>query len=237
MNVLVVVAHPDDEVLGCGGTIALHAKGGDVVYVLFLTSGVGSRKETTVEELPKRAEAAGLAHSKLRVHHIKTCGFPDNQLDDESILIIVQDIEEVIQVCNPSVVYTHHAGDLNVDHQICHRAVMTACRPLPGSNIRRIYGIEVLSSTEWGSIPFVPTRFVDISTTMSLKMEALRAYDEEMRPFPHARSYEAVEALAKLRGASVGLQAAEAFVVLRDIETGPSEQWTSMWSKPYEAPR
>jgi LmbE family N-acetylglucosaminyl deacetylase len=225
MNVLIVVAHPDDEVLGCGGTIALHAKRGDRVGVLYLTDGVTSRNKEDSNllrtQIAARVRAAKIARKCLGVFetNLPRIVFPDNQMDTVPLLAIVNSIEHVLKRATPTVVYTHHAGDLNIDHQICHRAVMTACRPLPGSQIRRIYGIEVLSSTEWGSLPFVPTRFVDISSTLSLKMDALRAYDEEMRPFPHARSYEAVEALAKLRGASVGLTAAEAFMVLRDIET------------------
>jgi LmbE family N-acetylglucosaminyl deacetylase len=121
----------------------------------------------------------------------------------------------------PTVIYTHHGGDLNVDHRIVHQAVMTALRPMPSSIYKAIYAFEVASSTEWASSaigePFRPDHFVCIETTLQRKIEALHAYDQEMRDFPHARSYDALRALAILRGSSVGLPAAEGFVTLRSL--------------------
>jgi LmbE family N-acetylglucosaminyl deacetylase len=121
------------------------------------------------------------------------------------------------------VIYTHHGGDLNIDHRLVHQAVLTHCRPQPGTRVRAIYGAESVSSTEWASpgagTAFVPTHFVDITAQLDRKMMALNCYESEMRPFPHARSKDNILALARTRGASVGVAAAEAFVTLRTIVT------------------
>ena len=220
-NVLAIVAHPDDEVLGAGGTLARHAAKGDAVHILFLADGVGARGNDKAAA-ERRVKAARLAASALGAREPEFLGLPDNRLDGLDLLDIVQPIENAIRKIAPETIYTHHAADLNVDHGLCHRAVLTACRPLPGSPVRRIYAMEVASSTEWSSPnlgnAFMPTHFVDISDTLQAKRRALEAYGEEMRSFPHPRSYEAVDALAAWRGASAGLRAAEAFMVVREIK-------------------
>jgi LmbE family N-acetylglucosaminyl deacetylase len=222
MKVLVVAAHPDDEVLGCGGTIARHVAKGDEAKAIFMTDGVSSRLPVTGAS-PAWGRRQVAAHRAAEVLGLMlpsaVLGFGDNRMDDGPLLDVVQMIEGGVSSFAPDIIYTHHAGDLNIDHQITHQAVMTACRPMPGSTVKAIYAFEVPSSTEWASDQsFRPNYFVDISSTLDKKMEALKAYNEEMRDFPHPRSYEAVEALAKWRGASVGLQAAEAFMTLRRIE-------------------
>jgi N-acetylglucosamine malate deacetylase 1 len=220
-TVLAVVAHPDDEVLGAGGTLARHAAKGDAVHILFLADGVGARGDDKAA-LERRVKAARFAASALGAREPEFLGLPDNRLDRLELLDIVQPVEKIIRKIVPQTIYTHHAGDLNIDHVICQRAVLTACRPLPGAAVLRIYAMEVASSTEWSPPDpeniFVPTHFVDISDSLAAKRRALEAYAEEMRPFPHARSYEAVEALATWRGASAGLRAAEAFMVVREIK-------------------
>lgn len=218
-TVLVVAAHPDDEVFGCGGTLARHAEEGDEVHVLILADGETSRPQAG--DVSARWACADRATKVLGISLYKILGFPDNQLDKVALLEIVRAVEEAISQLTPTVVYTHHGGDLNVDHQIACKAVMTACRPLPGSVVDAIYTFETVSSTEW-FVPqqefiFMPGRIVDISGTIKKKMAALQCYDSEMRPFPHARSYEAVEYLAKLRGAQSGLLAAEAFGIMRQV--------------------
>jgi LmbE family N-acetylglucosaminyl deacetylase len=219
--VLVVVAHPDDEVLGAGGTLARHARAGSKVHILFLADGVGARGADKAAA-ERRIAAARKAAACLGAQEPVFLGLPDNRLDSLDLLDVTQAIEGIIAKTDPAVVYTHHAGDLNIDHAICHRAVLTACRPLPGSNVRAIYAMEVASSTEWAAPSavnaFQPSRFVDISAVQDLKRRALQAYVEEMRPYPHPRSFEAIEALVKWRGATAGLQAAEAFMVLREVE-------------------
>ena len=219
-TVAVVAAHPDDEVLGCGGTLARHIAKGDTVYVLFLADGVTSRDASADSNF--RNQAALSAAKTLGINTPQFLNFPDNALDTIPLLKVIQAVENVIDKIRPDIIYTHHGGDLNIDHEITHRAVMTACRPVPGQFVTSIYGFEVLSSTEWGSpdksIPFNPTHFVSINNFLEAKLSMLKCYSDEMREFPHARSFESVEYLARLRGCQVGLKAAEAFTVLRQID-------------------
>lgn len=222
-RILVVAAHPDDEALGCGGALVRHAEEGAKIGVVFVTDGEGARAGAAKDAVRKREKDARRAGEILGIDDFEFVALPDNQLDSLPLLDITQKIERAIGKFEPDVIYTHHGGDLNIDHRIVHQAVMTACRPLPGSSVRQIYAFEVASSTEWATPAigeaFRPNRFVDISATLGRKVAALEAYRAEMRPFPHARSIQAVQALAAWRGASVGLKAAEAFVLLRSIET------------------
>lgn len=223
MNVLVVAAHPDDEVLGCGGTIARHTASGDEVRVLILGKGIASRGTgRKAAELAKLRSAAKKANAILAVKEHFLERMPDNRMDGVDLLDVVKVVEQHIDDFNPQTVYTHHAGDLNVDHRVTHQAVMTACRPVPGLSVARILCFEVPSSTEWqapASGPvFAPNWFCDISCTLPAKLKALRAYADEMRKWPHPRSLRAVKHLAHWRGATVGVDAAEAFVLARAVE-------------------
>lgn len=225
-TVLVVAAHPDDEVLGCGGTIAHHADTGDQVQVLIVAEGATSRlqqrdREQATDELSALAQATQQAGAILGAQGVELLDLPDNRLDSLDRLDLIKHIEERIARHQPQVVYVHHAGDVNVDHRRLHEAVVTACRPIPGQQVRRLLSFEVASSTEWqppGSSPaFQPNWFVDISAQWPRKREALEVYASEMRPWPHARSLEALEHLARWRGAQVGVEAAEAFCLLRQL--------------------
>jgi LmbE family N-acetylglucosaminyl deacetylase len=218
---LVVAAHADDEVLGCGGTIARHVAEGDFVHLVFMSDGVGSRAQSIPEDLQRRIVARDSALSILGVTNWDAFDFPDNRMDSVALLDVVQALEPIVQRVKPTRVYTHHHSDLNIDHGVTHQAVMTACRPFPGSSVREILTFEVMSSTEWGTsgvASFVPNAFVDISEYLAKKVEALAAYGAEMRAAPHSRSVANIEALARHRGHCVGLGAAEAFEVLRLIE-------------------
>ncbi len=218
-SVLVVAAHPDDEVLGAGGTLARHGNNGDEVRVIFLADGVGAGGTLSQEELTTRKGSARMAADLLGLASLHFLDRPDNRLDTVPLLDIVQEIEARMEEVRPATVYTHHGGDLNVDHRIAHQATLTACRPLPGASIKAIYAFEVPSSSEWSSPQiggaFEPRRLVEID--IDLKLQALNCYDQELRKFPHPRSAEAVAALARWRGASAGLEAAEAFDVVREI--------------------
>ena len=225
-QVLVVAAHPDDEVLGCGGAIARHADSGDQVQVLIVAEGSTSRQQErdraqVRDELSALAKAAQTAGSILGAAGVELLDLPDNRLDSLDRLDLVKRIEQCVQCHQPVCVYVHHAGDVNVDHRRLHEAVVTACRPSPGHVVKRLLSFEVASSTEWqvpGSAPaFQPNWFVDISAQWERKREALEAYASEMRSWPHARSLEAVEHLARWRGAQVGVDAAEAFCLLRQL--------------------
>ena len=223
-SVLVAAAHPDDEVLGCGGALASHAAKGDTIHVLIFAEGATSRDSLLDPKAQKRElavlkAAASRAASIVGAETPSMLGLPDNRLDTLPLLDIIKSVEAIVEAVAPEIVYTHHAGDLNVDHRIVHQAVVTACRPLPGSPVRAIYAFETPSSTEWQTSGdgFRPQRWIDIKPFLPQKRRALEAYAAEMRPFPHARSFEAVEALARFRGASVGLEAAECFMVVREV--------------------
>ncbi len=218
-NILVIAAHPDDEALGCGGTLLRHCAEGDNVYLMFLTDGISAR--SNIDASSRNIRHAGLekAKSYLTPATIHCENFPDNALDSVPLLNIVQAIENIAASCAPDIIYTHWPEDLNIDHAIAARATLTAFRPLPNSTVTHIYGFEVPSSTEWtvSAHAFTPNHFVDVSSYMEEKEQLLRCYADEMRPAPHARSYETLHARAIWRGHSVGLKAAEAFVTLRTL--------------------
>lgn len=227
VKVLIIAAHPDDEVLGCGGTIARHVQSRDEVHVLILAEGLTSRdkereRDKRADELSALAQAAREAGRILGVQSVELHDFPDNRMDSLELLDVVKVIEAAIDKYKPDAVYTHHAGDVNIDHRIVHQAVVTACRPLPGQCVKTLLFFEVLSSTEWqtpGSAPaFMPNYFVEISDFLDKKLKALEAYRNEMRDWPHPRSLKAVEHLARWRGASAGVEAAEGFILGRKLK-------------------
>jgi LmbE family N-acetylglucosaminyl deacetylase len=214
-DVLIVAAHPDDEVLGVGGTVARLAEAGARVHLLIVAEGGTGREADHAAAL--RA-AAGRAAHVLGARPPRFLGLPDQRLDTLPLIEVTRAIERVVAEVAPAAVYTHHGGDLNRDHQIVHEAALVACRPLPGAPVRRLYAFETVSSTEWGTPAFAPRHFVNVTGTLERKKAALAAYGAEMRPFPHARSWETVEALARRRGAEAGFAAAEAFEVLRSLD-------------------
>ena len=218
--ILVVAAHPDDEVLGCGGTIAGHVAEGDYVNIVYMADGVSSRNQNDETSFKQRQIAAEKAHEILGINQAYYLGFADNKMDSLPLLDIVKPLEDIIRSMKPEIVYTHHYGDLNVDHRKTHQAVMTACRPQPGNSVRESYAFEVMSSTEWAKSKFdsfFPNYYVEITKFLDKKMAALDAYPLEMRPEPHTRSIEHLRSLAYHRGNCVGVRAAEAFELIRGL--------------------
>ena len=222
-SILVVAAHPDDEVLGCGSTIARLAKEGHEVSIAILGEGVTSRykkpeetEKRLIEELHARSYDVG---KHLSAKEVFLFSLPDNRFDTVPLLDIVKMVENSVNKLQPAVIYTHHRGDLNIDHQIVHRAVLIAARPLENCPVKEIYTFEVPSSTEWAFQQFEPVFrpnvFVDISETLEIKVQAMQLYESEARPFPHPRSPEALRAIARRWGSMVGLEAAEAFQLVR----------------------
>jgi LmbE family N-acetylglucosaminyl deacetylase len=221
-RVLVVAAHADDETLGCGGVLSKHADEGDDTAIVFLTDGTTSRYGAGGATASSRKEAMVKALGIMGVGEHRLHDFPDNAMDSVPLLEVARAVEAFCEDWGmPDVLYVHHAGDLNVDHQVARRAALTCFRPQPqaGGLPAMILSFEVLSSSGWSGIsyntPFVPCCYRNISGVLDRKLEALGAYAEEMRPWPHARSVEAVKALAHYRGSVVGMEAAEAFVVER----------------------
>jgi LmbE family N-acetylglucosaminyl deacetylase len=223
-EIMVIAAHPDDEVLGCGGAIARHIRTGDKVRVVIMAEGVTSRTRGAIqaEALEQLRTAATRANQILGTTELVMDGLPDNRLDSMDRLAVIKRVEGYIERWRPSVVYTHHVGDINIDHQVVHHAVVTACRPQPRCPIHSLLFFEVPSSSEWqvpgSGATFQPNWFVDISSDLDLKVRAMEAYFGEIRDWPHPRSAKGVEYLARWRGCSIGLDAAEAFMLGRLVD-------------------
>jgi len=225
-TILILAAHPDDEVLGVGGTIVRHAERGDRVHIVIAAEGATSREtvrdirhhQSNLDELQSAARAAA---AELGAVSVRFFGFPDNRCDSIDRLDLTKAVEGVVSELQPNTVYVHHWGDMNIDHRRLYEAAITACRPQPGHPVKRMLSFETVSSTEWvppGSLPpFLPNVFIDIEAYWPKKKAALEAYRKEMRVWPHARSIAAIEHLGRWRGASAGIGMAESFMLLREI--------------------
>ena len=223
-SVLVVAAHPDDEVLGCGATLAKLADNGSTVNVVFMSNGVDSRdiKKSKVKKLIKqRKKAAKRSCRILGINKPNFVGLADNKLDKYPLIKIVKIVEKFIKRYSPNTIYTHFENDLNIDHQLVHDSVVTACRPEKKNPVKNLFFFEVPSSTEWKinfkTKHFNPNWFEDVTSTKKRKFEALKAYSVELKKWPHPRSLKAINALILWRGATAGLEAAEAFILGRKI--------------------
>lgn len=223
-TVLVVAAHPDDEILGVGATAARHAAEGDQVYAIILGEGQTSRgthrediSKEVVEELHKNTLESAKA---IGFQEVFFADFPDNRFDEVDLLDIVKAVEQKIRELKPQIIYTHYSGDLNVDHQYTARAVLTATRPIGDYCVEEIYAFETLSSSEWNfdysaQSAFCPNVFVDVTDFYDKKEQAMSCYVSELCEFPHPRSLMGMDALSKMRGMAAGMERAEAFMLVR----------------------
>ncbi len=222
---LVFAAHPDDEVLGCGGTIARLAGSGTEVHIVILATGLTSRPDF---DSSKRNEQLQIHHDRSRsagallgAASVKILGYPDQLLDSLPLLEINHALEKEIHAVQPDTVFTQHGGDLNLDHSILYRSTLTATRPVRGCTVKRVYAYEVASSTEWSfqrfEPRFQPSVFVNIEATLMKKIAAMMAYESEVREFPHPRSEKALTAAALRWGSVIGAPAAEAFELVREV--------------------
>ncbi|MCZ7587136.1 MAG: PIG-L family deacetylase [Deltaproteobacteria bacterium] len=227
--ILVVAAHPDDEVLGCGGTVGAATSRGAEAHLLILANGIAAR----YEDVKAHAEEINAAQAALREDAAKAAkilgfashailDFPDNRLDTVARMGLAHAIDGVIEKIRPGTIYTHHPGDYNWDHTACFDAVMMAARPSPGEHApARLLTFEVLSSTEraWQNAAdaFHPNVYVDIARGIDKKKLAMKTYRSEHRDYPHPRSLEGIEYLARKRGLEIGVEYAEAFHLVREI--------------------
>lgn len=223
-EVLVVAAHPDDELLGLGGTIRRLVNEGVICRALIIGEGItsraGKRSEADARELEELREDAVKASKIVGYSSIDLCQFPDNRLDSVDLLDVIKTVSEYMEKYNPDTIFTHHHGDLNIDHRVVCEAVITACRPVGNYNVKRIYAFETPSSTEWNYTyeePFVPNVYFDVTDTVTSKVDAMRCYRSESTVYPHPRSSEALLALASYRGSNVGVRYAEGFELLREV--------------------
>lgn len=223
-NILIIAAHPDDEVLGCGGTVARLTKEGHKAYTLVLGEGVTGRdekrdKDNRIEEIEKLKKQMDAANEILGVKKVFTADFPDNRFDSVPILDIIKEIEKVKEQIKPDIVFTHYKNDLNIDHKITFEAVLTATRPMPDESVKEIFSFEVLSSTEWNyPLTFSPNIFYDIASTLVKKTNAIKKYQSEIRSFPHPRSVEGIKLNAQYWGIHIGQKYSEAFIQVRSIK-------------------
>jgi len=222
-KILIVAAHPDDEVLGCFGTVARMIEEGCEAYTLILGEGKTSRDDSRNVSVRKdEMSALSLemeeANSLIGIKKVFTAGLPDNRFDSVDLLDVVKSVLKVKEEVLPDVVFTHYANDLNIDHRVTYNAVLTACRPMAGETVKEIYSFEVLSSTEWNyPLTFSPDTYFDISGTIRKKTEAMKIYDSEIRDFPHPRSVEGIKLNARWHGMRTGLEYAEAFKCVRRL--------------------
>lgn len=223
-NILVIAAHPDDELLGEGATIRRLVDEGSVARAVILAEGLTSRAQSRgesdtekLEDLRKDAKDASL---DIGYSSIEFCGLPDNRMDEVDLLDIIKVISKFVEAYNPDTIFTHHHGDLNIDHRITCEAVLTACRPVGDNGVKRIYAFETPSSTEWNytyAEPFRPNVYFDVSDALEAKITGMGRYRSERTCAPHPRSAESLRALAAYRGSNVGVEYAEAFCLLREL--------------------
>lgn len=222
-KILAVVAHPDDEVLGCGATLARLIKDGYTASTLILGEGVTSRDKkrdtkNRKKEILALKEQAKKANKILGIKEVYFYNLPDNRFDTLPLLEIIKAIEEVKIKVKPDIIFTHYGKDLNIDHQITYNAVITAARPIKGETVKEIYSFEIPSSTEWGyPLSFSPNIFFDVTETIDIKLKALQVYTSEIRDFTHPRSEEFIKLNSKLWGVKAGLTNAEVFQSIRII--------------------
>ena len=227
-RILVFAAHPDDEVLGCGGTIAFHRSKGDTVGVCYLSEGVSSRlslkefenKDSWSKDLNEREEMAKNASKILNFEILDFLRLPNLRLKDLPLLDITKQLIKIIKDFQPDTVYVNFPGDLNSDHSVMFEATYAALRPSNIHDVKNILCYEVLSSTEWAPNiykQFNPDTFINISNFFTLKMQSIKAYEFEMRTAPHPRSNDIISALAMLRGSQVGVKYAESFMSIRRL--------------------
>jgi LmbE family N-acetylglucosaminyl deacetylase len=225
-RILCIAAHPDDEILGCGGTLSKLAKDGMKCHVLIMGEGIASRGQYSAKERGRLIDAlrvdAKRASQVLGVSNVVFQDYPDNMFDTVPMLEIAKSIEKLIADVSPDVIFTHNGGDLNVDHSAVYRATLTATRPIKGQCVEEVYTYEVPSSTEWAfssiAPDFKPNTFFDIGDELNDKIKAMSEYRSEIRNYPHPRSEEALRSIAMKWGSTVGCYAAEAFALIRAVK-------------------
>lgn len=222
MKVMVFAAHPDDEIIGVGGALAKHVRQGDNVSAVIMAEGKSSRKADYVKPedsiMQDSNNETKQALSTLGIEDFVRLNLPDNRLDSMDLLDVVKEAEKQIDRFQPDIVYTQYGGDINIDHTVVFRAVMTATRPLPGHSVKQVLAYETLSSTEWNYLQkdqFHANYFINIEEELDMKLKAMACYGSELRDFPHPRSLQAIENNAYVWGAKSGFKAAEAFMLVR----------------------
>ena len=221
-RILIVAAHPDDEVLGCFGTVARLINEGYEAYTLILGEGKTSReaqRNIDNHELDILKNEIKNANDIIGIKEVFIKEFPDNRFDSVALLDIIKAIDEIKQQIQPDIIFTHYKDDLNIDHQVTYNAVITSTRPMEDESVKEIYSFEILSSTEWNyPLTFSPDVYFDIEKTLDLKLKAMKEYKSELREFPHPRSLDGISLNSKYHGMRVGKNNVEAFKSVRIIK-------------------
>jgi len=222
MKILIIAPHPDDEVLGCGGTIKKHSNQGDDVYLCIVTKAY--TPDWTQEFIDNRKKNIDCSNKILGIKETFFLDLPTVKLDTIPQKELNDSISKCVENIKPEILYIPFGGDLNKDHRLVFESSIVATRPKPKNSIKKVLSYEVLSETEWGSLRaqemkdiFIPNIYIDISNTLEFKLEAMSCYKSELKDYPHPRSLEAINVLAKKRGSESGLTVAEAFVLIREI--------------------
>ena len=225
-KILVFAAHPDDELLGCGATLLKYQKKGFKIKIFFFGDGESSRninKKKIFKSIIKREKQAEKVSKKGKFEKPIFKRFPDNRLDTVPILDIIKFIEKQIRENKPEIIFTHFENDLNIDHQIIYKAVITASRPLSKTFVKKIYSFEIPSSTDFflsrkSKKIFNPNFYIDVDSTIDKKINLLKIYTGEMKKWPHPRSLKSIKNLAMYRGSQIGVKYAEAFIIVRELQ-------------------
>ena len=221
MKVLVIAAHPDDEMLGLGGTIAKHASNGDEVHVLMVTEGSSTQYKDQPKMIEQKKKEIAKVKEILQISGVHFLDLPDMKLDTLAHIDLNSPITKVVNEVQPETVYTHFYGDVNKDHRVIFESTMVAVRPSAESSVRKVICYNTPSSTEWniqqGHSAFMPNMYVDITDFLHYKLEALKQYKSEMREYPHPRSPESIKIHANYWGSHIGVESAEAFMLMREI--------------------
>ncbi len=213
-KVLVIAAHPDDELLGCGGTLIKHVENGDEVRALLVCEGESLRYQGDVGQASATEQAAAI----IGFSQVVRCDFPDQRLDTFTLVDIIKPIEQMVDSYRPDIVYVQNGGDINRDHQIVYEAASVALRPTADS-VKEIYTFYTVGSSEWNyPTAFVPNVWVDIEHQLEKKIEAFCCYQSEVREYPHPRSVQALRNLAAYTGNQCCKKAAESFMLIRKID-------------------
>lgn len=218
-KILIIAAHPDDEVLGCFGTVSRLIKEGYDAYTLILGEGKTSRNTSNENEIQSLKNEIIKANNSIGIKKVFIESFPDNRFDSVDLLDIIKVILKVKEEVNPDIIFTHFEHDLNIDHQITYKAVITATRPMQDETVSEIYSFEILSSTEWNyPLSFSPDTYFDIHSTLDLKISAMKEYNSELCVYPHPRSLKGITLNAQYQGMRVGKKYVEAFKSIRVVK-------------------
>lgn len=215
-RILIISAHPDDEVIGAGGTLLRHSTLGDEIFWCIVTQAYSPLWPDSL--VAQKGEEIELVQAELGIQQVFRLGFPSVKLNTVPHVELTSALQKVIDTIQPAVVYVPPENDINLDHHLVFHAALVATRPLPGNSVRRLISYEISPTTAFGTFTFTPNIYVDITDYLERKLEIMALYASELREYPHPRSIKGLRLFAQERGARVGVQAAECFRLIRELD-------------------